>query len=142
MVNSLGAGRSLLFVVIGFVLGLTLIAVPYMDSKGVFDPIPYRVTSSQWEREGSYIKYRATFVKDQCTFNRMVVRGVYFDHLDPAPLRWRDIHGEQGDRLGGEHTIVLLIGPLHTDYEQIEIRTRHICDGRNVDRVFDRIDLQ
>ena len=142
MVNSLGAGRSLFFVIVGFVLGLALIAGPYLQHIGAFDPIPYRVTGSQWKRTGGYVNYRATFVKDDCTFDRMVVRGIYFGEVDPALIPWEDIHGPQGDRLEGEQAIALRIGPMNVEYDELEVRTRHICDGRNVDRIFDRIDLR
>lgn len=142
MVRDLGAKRALLFLVVGFALGAALLGVPWLQHIGAFDQIPYRVTGSTWGRDGQYINYRATFVKDDCTFDRLVVRGVYFGHLDPGPLAWVDVYGDQGDRLEGQQAIALRIGPLSVEYDEIEIRTRHICSGRKVDRVFDRIGLQ
>lgn len=144
MVRDLGAKRSLLLLTVGFILGAALLGVPWLQHIGAFDPIPYRVLpgSIKWSRSGSFVDYRAQFLKDECAYQTLIVRGIYFGEVDPRPIPWEDIHGGQGDREEGQQGLAIRIGPLQLPFEALEVRTRHICDGRKVDRLFDRIELQ
>jgi hypothetical protein len=129
--------------IIAFLVGAS-VALVLLQRFGVFEPIPYRVLKETvtWEKTNSGVIYRAQFLKDACRYDRLIVRGVYFDQVDPRPIPWRSIAGDQGDREAGQQGLEIAIGPLAQEYEALEIRTRHICDGKPVDRLFDRIDLE
>lgn len=110
---------------------------------GTFGPRPYWVKSFDWVIvEGGYINFHAEFAKYECTYDRMVARGIFLGVVDPAPIPMRDLDGDQGDREEGLHSADFVIGPMRQDYEAVEIRTRHICDGKRFDRVFARIELK
>jgi len=141
MSNDERARRGFIFGLIGFGLAMLLLVVPYFSNIGAFQPIPYRVTKTEWAVKDGYIEAKVTFWKDQCRFERMIARGVFFDEVDPRLIHIADMDAEMGDRLIGLETVRLKIGPLRADYETVEVRTRHDCDGQKVDRIFLRMHL-
>jgi hypothetical protein len=55
-------------------------------------------------------------------------------------LEWSDSDGlgRSYDRMAGEQTLRIQVDPDGVD--EIELRTRHNCDGKTIDRTFARID--
>lgn len=153
---------------IGFLLCFTLLGIPYLSSLGVFQPNPYRVTSSSFElsEDEASITFKANFWKDGCVFNRLEVVGIYFgvadflEFVDVNKLKQKErldnlvtafgedsnevkaelsLQRELGDRLKGFHSMELLIAPLDKPYGEIEVRTRHICGDKGEEVLIDKV---
>lgn len=108
----------------------------------LFEPSPYRnVDVVTVEERGTHIRIVANFEKTACTFRRLTVVGFVADATDI--LSWRDGFGlpPDFDRETGTQTLDIEVMPRHREYDWLEIRTRHDCDGQTVDRVFAHIDL-
>ncbi len=134
-------GRAFVFGLAGFMVSMILVVVPYFSRIGAFEPIPYRVTKTEWRVVDDHLIAKVTFWKDQCVFQKLIARGIYFDEVDPRLLPVVSLDDEQGDRMKGLETVRLKIGPIKNDYESIEIRTRHLCGDKFVDRIFLRADI-
>jgi len=151
--------RFQIALVVGCFLAGAGITVPILESRGVFEPNPYRVLPwlTEWEREKDKIWLRVTFIKGddtfpnvKCSWNASVVVGYYFGVPVAGSIPWKPSNGrDAGDLIEGQVTVEIEIGPLDRDYEALEFRTRHICreQGQShpktwvVDRVFKRIEL-
>lgn len=125
----------------GFLCGMTIAGV-LMACLALYraysQPIPYRDVEivEQWIEDG-WLNITATFIKTDCKFVKLVPVG--FGLGVTYVLDWRDRVGLQGDRLRGMTTLRIAMSPLdRIDY--IDLRTRHDCGGRTVDKVFARLD--
>jgi len=123
--------------VVGVFICMVMILYP-AHLMGVFDPVPYqdvRVTSVK--RANYDLKFTANFVKRGCEFQKLGVSGVGFEE-DATPLKWWDTV-DQGDReanrMAGRQTMGLTVR-LIEGLDEIEVKTRHDCNGQTIDRVF------
>lgn len=82
----------------------------------------------------------ANFVKSECVIQRLNVIGYVGEAA--VFLDYRDLDGLEfdHDRSQGFHTLRLAIDLEERNYDWIELRTRHDCQGELVDRVFARLD--
>lgn len=87
-----------------------------------------------------HVAFVATFQKTACTFRRLQVVGSSADQTEF--LDWRDLDGLTGteDRTHGYQTMRLEFDLKRDGYDWVEVRTRHDCNGRAVDKVFLRFD--
>lgn len=103
-------------------------------------PAPYSdVQVVETFQEDDYRYVTASFRKGNCERQDVVFLGIRLGIQDK--LKWEPLDGynNQEDRTEG---FQVLSGRLFTggvQYESFEIRTRHLCDGKRVDRVFLRI---
>lgn len=110
----------------------------------VLTPRPYwHVEVIEAWRDGPWVYITVNFVKGNCIREDVVFLGRRLGLTDNLTRGWSALDGveDNHDRLEGEQT---LRGRLFVDsvsYERIEIRTRHDCDGRRVDKVFMGVDL-
>lgn len=118
-----------------------VICIPIFINQGYFKPIPYSyVTVNEVIKNETSIEVVATFVKtDLCRFREL---GAFGESLGQwTRLTWSDPEGERGDRFPGYQTLHVEIHTEGIDYNQVELRTRHDCDGVRVDRIFLNEDL-
>lgn len=145
---------------IGSVASLAFIVMPYLYFyTDVFESglDPYEVTEASYNIEdygpewlnGKSIVIKASFIKTDCEFRRLEVFGNYADEWFIIP--WSntlDVDAE-GDRIKGEATLRITAQPYDKDYDQVQIRTRHMClvevDGKEkevfVDKIFWTFDI-
>lgn len=106
---------------------------------GVFDPIPYQdVKVRSVERVGGVVHFEADFVKRGCTFQAIAFVGVGFSGVSP-PLPWSDSPGaerEEANRLAGRQTMSVDVDIGGAAFDELEVKTRHDCDGQIIDKVF------
>jgi len=105
----------------------------------ILRPDPYRnVEVKSITQADSRISLVANFEKTACTFERLnAIAGVAGE---TQFLYWENIDAtDTGDRSVGTQTLRIAISVLGIDYDWIEIRTRHDCDGIKADKVFYRI---
>ena len=105
-------------------------------------PTPYRsieVVRQEWV--GPEIEFVANFKKTACTFQRL--RGVGSISGQTNFIAWRDLDGlpDDLDRGVGSQTLRIAFPAMAGQYDWIEIRTQHDCDGVKVDKVFHRLNL-
>lgn len=106
-----------------------------------FEPSPYRdVELTRYAIEGRELQIVANFTKTDCQFERL--RVVAAAAGETEFLKWRDLDGlpNDHDRSAGRQTLRIAIKLERDGYDWIEVRTRHNCDGRQVDRVFLHLD--
>jgi hypothetical protein len=132
--------KKLFDTVTGGLLTAVLFILPFLWYIGDFEPTPYdNVELQSIQLEEEYIDVEYTFFKRECDFAALGVFGAVFEQYDA--LKWIDIsldkNQHQENRLHGDQTMTLRIFTNGIPYEYFEIRTRHDCDGRNVDKVFD-----
>lgn len=117
------------------------IALPTMFMNGYLDPAPYsnvEILGATSVDDGTVIT--ASFLKtSHCDFKKMAVFGKDLGYW--VELNWQDIDGEKGDRMEGYQSFVIKIDTMGSEYSEIEIRTRHDCDGGITDTVFAKIDM-
>lgn len=87
------------------------------------------------------IEVIATYEKLNCQIQKMVVYGVAFGEYTALDFRPRRGPGEGFDRTEGRQTMDIIVDTRGVTYEEIEIRTRHDCDGERVDSVFLKAEL-
>lgn len=130
--------------VLGALVGLFL-SIPILYKNGYFLPIPYSyVELVEEKRLENELLLSFNFEKNACVFEDVRVFGQYLGRWTLLDHRWfeeedgtyRFFAEGQGDRLKGSQTVNLAVLVKKTSYTKIEIRTRHICDGKVVDRVF------
>lgn len=124
----------------GAVIAAALSIVPVVANK---TPAPYKdvqVIDTRRLANGD-IRFKANFMKnDACVFADLQVYGYYFGRWER--LNWTDPKGDSGDRLSGYQTLTLDIHTGTIPYDTVEIRTRHVCDGKKSDRVFSTIEVE
>ena len=123
------------FGLFGFMLSAILLGVPYVYSYGgLFEDEPYVVNNVHYKAEGDYLQITVGFTKIECQFDRIDVFGYYLGEWFLIP--WTNTSSEDvtGDRISGEQTLRITIGPINRDYSIVEVRTRHLCgtDDPNV----------
>lgn len=102
------------------------------------DPSPYKdvVIESVERTDDGYI-VSANFIKTQCEFKRLEVFGL--NTGVPIYLKWKALDGSPAtnyDRSIGKQNMVILAITVDRDYDALEVRTRHDCNGKLVDKVF------
>jgi len=109
----------------------------------VSDPVPYKdvvITSVERTDEGYVVA--ASFIKSECKFKRLEVFGI--NTGVPVYLEWKALDGSPAtdyDRSIGKQYLMILAITSGKDHHTLEIRTRHDCDGKLVDKIFAKIDL-
>lgn len=122
----------------GLLLGLFFTLATQSAFWALSAPVPYKdVVVTEVERTDDGYVVHASFIKTECTFKRLEVFGS--NTGVPVYLRWSSLDGSPTtvyDRsIGKQHLIVLVI-TAGADYDTLEIRTRHDCDGQLVDKIF------
>lgn len=89
----------------------------------------------------------ANFRKNECVFQRLEVFGQ--DLGQTYVLQWANVvigdgedRGPRYDRVAGDQTLRLKVYTGGKNYDTLEIRTRHLCGDKTVDKVFAVIDLR
>ena len=122
------------------VLLATLILMPW---SSLWKSDPYKdVMITEVERTGEGYVVHANFIKTDCTFKRLEVFGI--NTGVPIYLKWSALDGSPSteyDRSIGKQHLIILVITADVDYDTLEIRTRHDCDGVVVDKVFATIDV-
>lgn len=119
------------------------VVIPTLFLSDVLKPKPYsEVEVIEVSQEDRSVYLVANFVKnDACNFQTLSVFGEKFDRWS-GPLDWRDSDKPRGDRIAGHQTLNIVIDTLGTEYDILEVRTRHLCDGGKVDKVFATLRLE
>lgn len=125
----------------GLILGLFFTLATQSAFWAISAPNPYKdVVVTQVKRtEDGYIVH-ANFIKTECTFKRLEVFGS--NTGVPVYLKWSAMDGSPSteyDRSVGKQHLIILVITSEADYDTLEIRTRHDCDGELVDKVFAKI---
>lgn len=129
-----------------FFTGIFLASVIAYPWSSLFDIDPYTDVSTVSvvaTEEG--VEITANFFKKACTFKRLEVFGT--DLGQTYNLDWVSItsssesdHGSSHDRAIGEQTLRILIKTKGAPFDTFELRTRHVCDGVEVDRIFTKVE--
>ena len=107
-------------------------------------PVPYsnvKVISVTEVPEVGYL-IAVHFTKNECGFKRLEVFGNNTGIR--TYLKWLPKDGSPSktyDRSKGEQHLLIEVTTVPNSYDTIEIRTRHDCNGVNVDKIFALIDL-
>lgn len=121
-------------------------AIPFFIGAGVSallgifwfgwpDPAPYKnVELISYEQKDGYGYLVASFEKTDCEFEQLVVLGEEVGHY--YYLDWKSYDGQEGDRIKGHQVLSLEVDLKSLSPSSLEVRTRHICDGKVVDKVF------
>jgi hypothetical protein len=86
------------------------------------------------------VTIEATFVKNECSFVRLEVFG---DATGvPIRLEWSGVDGtpDNYDRAAGSQYLAIEVQGA-VAFDNLEVRTRHDCNGVVVDKVFANVDL-
>jgi len=115
------------------------VLVPASFLSGFFDPNPYdnvEVVDHGYNPDGTSYFIVANFIKnEECSFVDLGVFGSYLGQT--KRLEWSDPTTDRShDRLVGHQTLEISIAVGGTPFDQLEVRTRHLCDGEKVDRIF------
>lgn len=123
--------------VLGAVIAI-VISLPSFILSGVFSPQPYHsveIVTEGFIEDGLKYLVVANFVKnDDCVFKSLVAYGSSIGRYEV--LEWEDPGVDQGDRIAGAQTLTVLIDTQGNTYDYLELRTRHTCSGKRVDRTF------
>jgi len=124
------------------VAGLTLGGLLFFPWGALLEVDPYSdvdIVSVSLEEDGVVIT--ANFRKNECAFKRLEVFGYVFGELQI--ITWENVavgaeedYGPNYDRTKGDQTLRIRVKTNGVDYDKLEIRTRHNCNGKNVDKVF------
>jgi hypothetical protein len=100
---------------------------------GSFQPVPYGHVEIREVREtGKNVLFVANFIKVKCTFDRLQVQGETLGVWQVIP--W--VSDDRGDRLAGKETLSISFKASPSEFDRIQIKTRHDCNGRKVDKIF------
>ena len=124
------------------VVGMALGGLFFFPWSSLLEVDPYSnvdVISVSPEEDAAVIT--ANFRKNECTFNRLEVFGYVFGEVQV--LTWGNVvvgteedFGPHYDRSKGDQTLRIKVYTKGVDYDKIEIRTRHTCSGKTLDKVF------
>lgn len=122
----------------GLLLGTFFTLATQVAFWALSDPSPYKdvVVESVGRTDEGYI-VSAHFIKNQCEFKRLEVFGSNTGVL--IYLKWEALDGSPAtdyDRSIGKQQLIILAITSGSEYDTIEIRTRHDCNGELVDKVF------
>ena len=102
------------------------------------EPKPYKdvaIVSVVKDSDYSFV-VTANFVKVGCTYKRLEVAGISLAKTTTT-LTWQDLDQvDTGDRSTGSQTLSIRVLTGGDQYDKFEIRTRHDCNGKTVDKVF------
>tara|TARA_R110000796_G_scaffold9443_8_gene32132 strand:+ start:469 stop:915 length:447 start_codon:yes stop_codon:yes gene_type:complete len=125
------------------VAGLILGAAVFFDWRIVLGPQPYHsVQVVSLERQDHWVHFHVTFQKTDCVFKKLVVIGTGFEATENLTSLKYDVDQTgkgtyaRGDRIKGQSVWRFKVYAPMGKFENIEIRTRHDCDGETVDKVF------
>lgn len=119
------------------IIGLLVLNLGWASREYIFPPNPYNnVSVVSLERGKETLKVEANFTKLGCDFVRLDVVGIANEAT--AILNWEDNFSlpPDHDRAKGSQTLSITINLPDINFERVEIRTRHNCDGLKVDKVF------
>ena len=114
------------------------IVMPY-----VLTPRPYwGVELVESRQDGVWRYITVNFVKGDCRRVDVVFSGHRLGIIDDLTRYWNALDGVEADhdRIEGTQTLRGRLFTGETQYEAYEIRTRHDCDGKRVDKLFVRIE--
>ena len=122
----------------GLLLGLFFTLATQTAFWALSEPQPYKdVVVTEVERTDDGYVVHANFIKTECTFKRLEVFGINTGvHIY---LKWSALDGSPAtdyDRSIGKQHLIILVITTDADYDTLEIRTRHDCGGKLVDKVF------
>jgi len=101
-----------------------------------FNPVPYgQVEILEVTQKDDRIFLKANFVKVKCTFNALQVQTEHFGQWNEAPWSNEDQHTED-DRMAGEETLSISFDGNQQTVDRVQVKTRHLCDGKKVDKTF------
>lgn len=127
-----------------FAAGVLLAALILLPWSSLLGSEPYtNVEITELERTDEGYVVHANFIKNECTFKRLEVFGI--NTGVPVFLKWSSLDGSPSteyDRSIGKQHLIILVITADVDYDTLEIRTRHDCDGVSVDKVFATIDVE
>lgn len=110
---------------------VSLFSTAYLT--GSFQPIPYgHVEIKEVRTIDDDVLFVANFVKVKCKFERLQVQGETLGVWQVIP--WAS--DDRGDRLAGVETLSISFRASPTEFDRIQIKTRHDCDGVKVDKIF------
>jgi hypothetical protein len=122
----------------GLLLGLFFTIATQASFWVLSAPQPYKdVVVTELERTDEGYVVHANFIKTACTFKRLEVFGI--NTGIPVYLEWKAQDGSPAtdyDRSIGKQHLIILVITTESDYDTLEIRTRHDCNGQLVDKVF------
>lgn len=128
---------------LSLVLGVLLVSILastatlILARNGAFDQQPFdRVKVTSVSRSGYEVNIKAQYRKVACEIERIVVFGTILGEVTPldyVPYRGPNI---DEDRLEGQQAMEIIVDMAGVKYDNIEVRTRHNCEGRHVDNVF------
>ena len=128
----------------GLALGIIFFAAAQLYVSLSRLPVPYTdvVVNEVVTTDNGYFIY-AEFNKTDCTFRRLEVFGNNTGQLVYLPWVTLDNSpSENYDRSVGEQHLPIEVYTEGRAYDQIEIRTRHLCGDILVDKVFAKIDIK
>lgn len=100
---------------------------------GSFQPVPYgHVEIKEVVESGDSVLFVANFVKVKCKFEKLQVQGETLGVWQVIP--W--VSDDRGDRLAGKETLSVTFKASPDQFDRIQIKTRHDCNGRKVDKIF------
>ena len=127
-----------------FVAGVLLATLILLPWSSLLGNEPYKdVMITEVERTDEGYVVHANFLKTSCSFKRLEVFGI--NTGVPVYLTWSALDGSPStgyDRSIGKQHMIILVITSDKDYDTLEIRTRHDCDGKAVDKVFATIDVE
>lgn len=138
-----GKGGKVLDVT-AILVSVTAIIYTLGDNRSWFKPTPYnKVEIDSVERKEDGLHVIANFVKvtEDCKPEKVVVFGYLLDSLRPLdfiPIREGRVERE---RTAGPQRMELVIDEQAERYDEIEVRTRHNCNGIIVDKTMLRVDV-
>ena len=124
------------------VAGLTLGGLLFFPWGDLLEADPYsNVDVVSVSPEEDSVVITANFRKNECTFKKLEVFGYVFGELQI--ITWGNVvvgaeedYGPNYDRTKGDQTLRIRVKTNSVDYDKLEIRTRHDCNGKTVDKVF------
>lgn len=129
---------------LGAILSLGL-CVPLLYDKGYFSPIPYayvELLEGTIAEDGDYqLKY--AYEKNGCVQQDLQGYAEYLGRWTQVPITYytNEPHKTEGveDNFMGPEMLQVRFDTNASVYSTLELRTRHLCDGEPVDRVFSTI---
>lgn len=138
-----GDGDKLL-AVFAMLISITAFVYTIGNNRGWWEPIPYKnVTLVEAFREEDGLHLIAVYDKTpaKCTLERLVVFGYLLREVQPLdfiPVRDGNVSQQ---RTEGKQRMELVIDEKATQYDEIEVRTRHNCEGLIVDKSMLKVDV-
>ena len=100
---------------------------------GSFQPVPYGHVEIKEVRETeNNVLFVANFIKVKCSFEKLQVQGETLGVWQV--IQWAS--DDRGDRLAGKETLSISFIASPDQFDRIQIKTRHDCDGKKVDKIF------